>query len=153
MLLDKILSHRVTCYHESFDSWQEAIVACGQPLLKEGFIDESYIDEIIKCVSEYGPYIVIAPNIAMPHSTLGNKGVHRSTIGFMKTKQPVVFDPNDREKDACLFFTLASNQPEEHLENMVALSEMLMNEALVEDLLQVENDEDLKQIAKKYPNN
>lgn len=153
MLLDKMLEHKVTCYHEKFDTWQDALKACGQPLLEQGFIEESYIDAVITCVEKYGPYIVIAPDIAMPHATEGNEGVKKTTIGFMKVETPVVFDPNDHEKDARLFFILATNNHEEHLENMVALSEMLMNEELVQDLLQVKNDEDLKAVANKYPSN
>lgn len=68
----------------------------------------------------------------------------------MKLEQPVSFDPEDPEKDAVLFFTLASCNPEQHLDNMSRLSEMLSNEELVEDLKKAKKPEDLLQLQEKY---
>lgn len=150
MLLEKILDNNLTSYHQEFASWQEAIKGCGETLIKEGFIDERYVEAIIKCISEYGPYVVILKDVAMPHSTLGAEGVYKTGISFMKVEKPVVFDNNDREKDARLFFTLAAVNNEEHLNNMMQLSELLMNEEIVADLLQAKNDDDFKAIITKY---
>ncbi len=71
----------------------------------------------------------------------------------MKVEEPVHFDPEDPEKDARLFFVLASADHEKHLENMMRLSEMLMNEELVEELLEAKSKEDLLAIDKKYLEN
>jgi PTS system ascorbate-specific IIA component len=90
------------------------------------------------------------PDVAMPHSTLGGTGVYKTAIGFCKVKEPVVFDPNDETKNARLFFTLAAVDNEQHLQNMVQLSEMLVKEGIVEDLLAAETKEDLLDIDKKY---
>ena len=38
-------------------------------------IDQSYVDEIIQCVETFGPYIIIAPEVAMPHSSEESAGV------------------------------------------------------------------------------
>ena len=86
----------------------------------------------------------------MPHSTLGAEGVYKTGIGFMKVETPVVFDECDREKDARLFFTLAAVNSDQHLENMMQLSELLMNEEIVRDLLEVQNDDDLRKVIEKY---
>lgn len=150
MLLKQILDHRLTHYANSFDTWQESVQMSAQSLLDEGYIDSSYVDEIIACVEKYGPYIVIAPDIAMPHSTEGATGVHKTGIAFMKVETPVQFDVEDREKDARLFFVFASENHEQHLANMVSLSEMLMNEEIVEELLLVQNDSDLRRVSEKY---
>ena len=97
----------------------------------DGTIEENYKEDIIACVEKYGPYIVIAPNIAMPHSQEGAKGVHKTEIAFMKLKKPVSFEEGNPELDAQIFFTLAACNNEQHLQNMSRLSEMLMNEELV----------------------
>ena len=86
----------------------------------------------------------------MPHSTLGGNGVYKTAIGFCKSEQPVVFDPEDDSKNARLFFVLAAVDNEKHLSNMQKLSEMLMNEGIVEDLLNARTKEDLLEIDKKY---
>lgn len=77
-------------------------------------------------------------------------GVNKTAIGFMKLEKPVSFDENDPEKDAQLFFTLASCNPDQHLNNMMKLSEMLMNDDLVEVLLKAKTPEDLLEIQKTY---
>lgn len=150
MLLKEFVTRKVTSYHNQFDTWQDSIRASCQPMIDNNIIDACYCDAIIDCVEKYGPYIVIAPNIAMPHSTENAIGVHETCIGFMKVEKPVHFDPNNTEMDARLFFVLASVDHEKHLANIMALSEMLMNEELVEDLLKVNNDDDLLAVAEKY---
>lgn len=140
-------------FHQRFDSWKDAIYAGAQPLVDDGTIEPVYIEEIIKAVETYGPYIVIDPGrVAMPHSTLGGAGVHGTTICFMKVEEPVSFDPEDPSKDARLFFTLAAVNPEDHLQNMMALADMLQNEELIEDLLEVKSPEDLLKVHEKHNN-
>ena len=138
-------------FHQSFNNWHDAIYYGAEPLLKDGTIDEEYIEQIIQNVETYGPYIMIDPGrVAMPHSTLGGKGVHNTAICFMKVEEPVVFDPEDHSKDARLFFTLAAVNPDEHLTNMMALANMLSTEGLIDDLLEVQNPEDLLKLHEKY---
>lgn len=151
MLLNELVEKKLTCYEESFDDWKEAIRGNAKPLIAQGYIEDEYVKAVIACVEKYGPYIVIAPNIAMPHSTEGAPGVLKTGIGFMKVEQPVHFDPEDPEKDARLFFMLASNDSDTHLNNMMQLAEMLSDDDLVADLLTVKNDEDLLKVAAKYP--
>ena len=54
------------------------------------------------------------------------------------------------KRQAQLFFTLAACNNEQHLQNMSRLSEMLMNEELVEELADVETEEDLLKLQEKY---
>ena len=112
----------------------------------DGTVEANYKDDIIACVKKYGPYIVIMPNVAMPHCQECAKGVHKTAIAFMKLKKPVSFEPGNPEMDARLFFTLASCNPDQHLENMTKLSELLMNEKAVAALLEAETPEDLIKI-------
>lgn len=149
-MLKTFVEKKHTCYHQSFPDWESAIQAACEPLKKDNTITQAYVDLVIKCVKDYGPYIVIAPNIAMPHSTEGAEGVNDTAISFMKVEEAVHFDPNDPEKDARLFFTLASVNHEKHLENMMALAEMLMNDEVVNALLDAKNDEGLLRIQKQY---
>ena len=150
MLLEDFVNRKLTSFQTSFDSWQDAIRGSGENLIKQGYIDDRYVQAVIACVEKYGPYIVIAPDIAMPHSTEKADGVYKTAISFMKVETPVVFDPNDSEKNARLFFMLAAEDHEAHLKNMMELSEMLMNEDLVSDLLKAKNENDLLAIANKY---
>lgn len=149
MLRDFVESNHYLFAKEA-DSWEEAIRMSCKTLEEDGTVGANYAQDIIECVHKYGPYIVIMPQVAMPHSQEGAEGVSRTTIAFMKLEKPVSFDPEDPEKDAQLFFTLASCNHDEHLQNMVKLSEMLMKEELVAELLTSTSAEDLIRLQEKY---
>lgn len=131
---------------DAASDWQEAIRMSCEALEADGTVEANYKEDIIECVGKYGPYIVIMPHVAMPHSQECAVGVNKTAIAFMKLEKPVSFDPEDPDKDAQLFFTLASCDSEQHLANMMRLSEMLMNEAVIEALLKAKTPEDLLQI-------
>ena len=102
-MFKELVAKKRYSFHEGFDDWRDAVRAACQPLLDDGTITPIYPDEIIKKVEELGPYIVIAPNICIPHAQEG-VGVNDTAMCFMKTEKPVHFDPNDPEKDARILF-------------------------------------------------
>lgn len=130
--------------------WEDAIRMSCEPLEADGTVEENYKEDIIACVKKYGPYIIITPNVAMPHSQECAKGVHKTAISFMKLEKPVSFDLEDPEKNAQLFFTLASCNPEQHLNNMSRLSEILMNEELLKELAKIHTPDELLELENKY---
>ena len=128
-------------FQQGFDDWKDAVRAACQPLLADGTIEDIYPEEIIKKVEELGPYIVIAPDICIPHAQEG-LGVHETTISFMKTEKPVSFS-DDGEHDARLFFVLASTDNAVHLKNLGDMAEALSDDDLVAKLLQAKTPEEL----------
>ncbi|MDY6267699.1 MAG: PTS sugar transporter subunit IIA [Selenomonadaceae bacterium] len=128
-------------FQQGFSDWKEAVRAACQPLLADGTIDDIYPEEIIKKVEELGPYIVIAPDICIPHAQEG-LGVHETAISFMKTETPVRFS-DDGEHDARLFFVLASTDNAVHLKNLGDMAEALSDDDLVAKLLQAKTPEEL----------
>ncbi|MGN1331936.1 MAG: PTS sugar transporter subunit IIA [Lachnospiraceae bacterium] len=137
-------------FAQSASDWREAIRMSCESLEADGTVDETYKEEIIACLEKYGPYIVIMPNVALPHSQEGAKGVNKTAIGFMKLEEPISFEEGDSQKDAQLFFTLASCDSDQHLKNMMRLSELLMNEEVVKALEKAKTPEDLLKIQKQY---
>ncbi|CAB1252597.1 PTS system, 3-keto-L-gulonate/L-ascorbate specific IIA component (PtxA) [Ruminococcaceae bacterium BL-6] len=127
-------------------SWEESIRKGCEPLRKDGTVDETYAEEIIACIRKHGPYIVILPGIALPHSTEKAKGAHATAVGFMKTAVPVRFEEGNPAKDAQIFFTLSSTNPDEHLDNMQKLYSVLTNENALERLKKIEKPEELLEI-------
>ena len=128
-------------FQQGFDDWKDAVRAACQPLLADGTIEDIYPEEIIKKVEELGPYIVIAPDIGIPHAQEG-LGVHETAISFMKTEKPVSFS-DDGEHDARLFFVLASTDNAVHLKNLGDMAEALSDDDLVAKLLQAKTPEEL----------
>ena len=128
-------------FHEGFDDWREAIRAACAPLVADGTIQKEYVSYIIEKVEELGPYIVIAPEICIPHAERG-RGVNRTAMCFMKSETPVRFH-EDGEHDARIFVVLAAADDEEHIQNLMELSERLSDEETVAKLLAATTPEDL----------
>ena len=117
LCLKELIDKKRYSFHEGFENWEDAVAAACKPLIEDGAIDQTYVDAIIANVKKYGPYIVIAPNICIPHAQEG-VGVNETAICFMKTNKPVHFS-DDPEHDAKLFFVLASTDNEKHLQNLI----------------------------------
>ncbi|MBF1688253.1 MAG: PTS sugar transporter subunit IIA [Selenomonas sp.] len=128
-------------FHEGFDDWRDAIRAACAPLVADGTIQKEYVSYIIEKVEELGPYIVIAPEICIPHAERG-RGVNRTAMCFMKSETPVRFH-EDGEHDARIFVVLAAADDEEHIQNLMELSERLSDEETVAKLLAATTPEDL----------
>ena len=128
-------------FHEGFDDWRDAIRAACAPLVADGTIQKEYVSYIIEKVEELGPYIVIAPEICIPHAERG-RGVNRTAMCFMKSETPVRFH-EDGEHDARIFVVLAAADDEEHIQNLMELSERLSDEEIVAKLLAATTPEDL----------
>lgn len=149
MLRELIEKKHVKIIEEAKD-WKEAIRISCEVLEADGTVEANYKEDIIKCIEKYGPYIVIAPNIAMPHSQENAEGVNKTAISFLKINKPVSFEDGNPELDAQLFFTLASCNSEEHLSNMMKLSELLGDNEMVENLAKAKSINDLLTIQEKY---
>ncbi|MDT2676654.1 PTS sugar transporter subunit IIA [Enterococcus dongliensis] len=150
-MLKYFLDNDLVKYSEKeITDWKEAIAESCQLLLEKEIIDQTYVEEIIRCVEEHGPYIVIVPEVAMPHSSEDSEGVFGTAISFTKMKQPIQFESKVEEKSAVLFFTLAAKNTEEHMENIQNLSELLMTDGLIESLVATNSIEDYQAVMQEY---
>lgn len=142
-MLREFVERKCCKFAEEAADWKEAIRMSCETLEANGIVEANYKNDIIECIEKYGPYIIIMPGVAMPHSQECAKGVHETAIAFMKLEKPVSFEPGNPQKDASLFFTLASCNPDQHLANMMKLSELLMNASVMEKLAAAKSPEDL----------
>lgn len=71
-------------------TYEEAIYQSAQKLLTDGYMEESYIQAMIRSVKEYGPYIVISEGFAAPHAGI-NDGSNRVGMNLIRLKDPIDF--------------------------------------------------------------
>jgi PTS system ascorbate-specific IIA component len=143
-MFKELLAKKRYCFHQGFSTWQEAVTAACQPLLAEGAITEEYIAAIIKNVTELGPYIVIAPDLCIPHAQEGH-GVNETAISFMRTAEPVNFGEG-AEYEARIFFVLASVNNDAHMKNLQAMVEAVSDPDQFELMLAATQASDLEQL-------
>ncbi|MDE1238906.1 PTS sugar transporter subunit IIA [Vibrio aestuarianus] len=109
----------------SASNWKEAIKIGTDMLIASGAIDPRYHDAIISSVEELGPYIVIAPNLALPHARPEN-GVIRTAFALVTLESPIYFDGEDEPVDVLI--TLAGSSSDEHMEGLMEVTQVLDDE-------------------------
>jgi PTS system ascorbate-specific IIA component len=133
--------------------WKEAVRLSAESLVDDGTVSADYYKQIVACIEKYGPYVVFDHNVAMPHTTENATGAFKTGIGFMVSKKLIDFgkDEDGEEKKANLFFTLSAANAEEHLANIQQLTNIFMNDDLLDALAAAETPEDILEAEKKYP--
>ena len=149
-VLKEIIDNKRYSFRQNCNNWKEAVRFSCIPLIEDDVITEEYAEKIIESITKYGPYIIITQDVAIPHSALGQDGVKKCGIGFMKVEEPVYFIEGNTEKRAKIFFTLAANNPDEHLKKMEELTNILINDERLEKIKNVKNIDELKKISEEY---
>jgi PTS system ascorbate-specific IIA component len=70
--------------------WRGAVRAAGQALANAGIARPGYSDEMIRMIEEHGPYVVIAPGLALAHARPGPE-VLRDGLAVATLATPVDF--------------------------------------------------------------
>ena len=76
--------------------WREALGEAGALLAATGATDPAYTDEMVALVEELGPYIVLAPGIALGHAR-PSPAVHRVGFSLVTLAEPVAFGHPDND--------------------------------------------------------
>ncbi len=106
-------------------NWEDAVKLGTDMLVASKAIEPSYHDAIIRCVKSMGPYIIIAPNLAMPHAR-PEDGVNRTAFALVTLQNPVYFDGEDEPVDVLV--TLAGSTSDQHMEGLMEVTQILDDE-------------------------
>ncbi len=136
-----LLKEENVAIYPGADDWKDAVIKSTLLLEEHGYVEERYKNEIIGNLEKFGPYILIAENIALPHAR-PEQGAIESQIAVTLFREPVTF-PNG--EDARLFVTLAASDANSHLDVLMEISERLSDEEQVEQMLAAPNTEALYQ--------
>ena len=117
-----------------------AIRASGELLVASGRATPDYIDQMLAAGEEFGPYIVIAPGIALAHAR-PSRSVIETGLSLAVLAEPIEFGShNDPVR---LVFGLAAVDHEGHIEVLAALAERLSDEDFVNSLLNASTNDEL----------
>lgn len=131
-------------------AWQDAVRAAGAPLVERGNVEPRYLDAMVQTVIEAGPYIVLAPKIAVPHAR-PEMGVLKPGISVLRVLTPVTFDVPGFEGvgDVELFFALAATDKTSHLGSLQKLAMLLGDDDTIESLLGATTPDELYSIIQQ----
>ena len=147
--LTDLLKEELIQQVDSVSNWQEAVGLAAQPLLAHGYIEESYIQAMIASINETGPYIVLAPKVAVPHAS-PDAGVHQLGISLLQVKEPVDFsEDDDDDKKVQLIFVLAAVDSTAHLRALQELALILDDEEAIDSLIAASDPREILAIIDK----
>lgn len=142
IILDKNIKLKVTS-----ENWINAMKSSGQLLVDSNFIKKEYIDATLETVKKYGPYIVIAPGIALSHSR-PSENVIKTGVSLITLSKPICFNCENDPVDIVL--TLAATNDNDHLGILQHLSCYLSDDDKLHYIRSCSKPKDLAKDINEY---
>lgn len=127
------------------EDWRDAVRKTGSILVRNGRVEDSYVEDMVETVESLGPYIVVCPGLAIPHAKKGKK-VLKSGIGIVTLKKPVCFG-NSSNDPVKVLIGLAGANDDVHLDIMQAIVSVFEDDTMVDVIA---NSHDRKWIANLF---
>lgn len=116
--------------------------------MKRGYIEQRYIEAMIKNIRENGPYVVISPGFAMPHEGI-EAGSIKTGMHLIRLKHPVNF--GSEEFDPVEFVCcLSAADHKVHLKAFFHLVNMLQTDGFVQMLHECRTPQEAAKIIEEF---
>ncbi|GAA0592142.1 PTS sugar transporter subunit IIA [Virgibacillus siamensis] len=144
-MLNNVLTEDKILLQNNVKNWEEAIQIAAKPLVPE-FIKQDYVQAMIENVKELGPYIVIAPDIAIAHAR-PDGNVHKVGLSLLKLDESINFGEDSHY--AALVFVLAAVDNEQHLDLLSELANVLNDSEKVSQIKHCSSSKKIVNIISK----
>jgi mannitol/fructose-specific phosphotransferase system IIA component (Ntr-type) len=125
MLIDHLTPDRIRLQVPAAD-WREAVRASGELLVRAEICLPRYIEAMLKAVEDMGPYMVIAPGIALAHAR-PEDGVLKVGISLVNLATPVEFGADENDP-VYLVIAFGGIDHSSHIQVLSDLAEFLSDE-------------------------
>ena len=123
-------------------NWKQALELAGSALERSHRTTNEYTKAMVAAFEELGPYMVIAPGIALAHARPSAE-VLSTGLSLVTLSESVHFG-NTTNDPVSLVIGLAATDHDGHIDLMASLSELLMDVMKVNMLLQATNLEEVR---------
>jgi mannitol operon transcriptional antiterminator len=147
-VLNELLTKETIQYKSEVNDWKEAIKLASEPLLTNMYITEDYIQAMIANVEELGPYVVIAPELALPHAR-PEDGVNKIGMSLLRLEKSVYFSEKEKHR-VKLIVVLAAVDNEKHLRALSQLTTMLSDQEVLQKVMSSESVEEILTYINQY---
>lgn len=132
--LSALLSLRTVEVRVDAHDWREVVDRAGRLLLTAGAIEQRFIEAMQELVVRYGPYVVVAPGVALLHAH-PRHGVKRLCVSLVTLENPVRFGHPDYDP-VHLAFALAASDNVSHLKALTQLVSVIRDKQQIDGLRQ-----------------
>ncbi|MGX5680816.1 PTS sugar transporter subunit IIA [Schumannella luteola] len=114
------------------DDWRSAVTLAADALAASGAAKPEYAREMIRMIEEHGPYVVIAPGLALAHARPGPT-VLQDGLSIVTLREPVRFGhPHNDPVSVVLGLAIAT--PDAHLAAVAAVANVFNDSSAIADL-------------------
>jgi PTS system ascorbate-specific IIA component len=124
--------------------WRAAVALAGEALTRSGAAQTGYADEMIRMIDEHGPYVVIAPGLALAHARPG-PAVLRDGLAVVTLAPPVEFG-HPHNDPVHVVLALAVHSPAHHLGMVAELANLFNHSDAVERLSEATTPDQVRAI-------
>jgi len=128
--------------------WRDAIRAAGSGLVASGSTTGEYTDQMIETVERLGPYIVIAPGLALAHSR-PSAAVVRTGLSWAGLAHPVPFG-HAHNDPVRLVVGLAATDHSAHSEALAHLAQLVSIPEVLDALTSAPSVSEVRRIITDY---
>lgn len=146
--LGDLLSQETIALDATPGDWSESVRLAGGLLVSIGAVLPSYIDAMVRAVEDIGPYMVLAPGIALAHAR-PEDGVQRPCMSLVRLAIPVEFG-SEANDPVDLVFAFGATDKETHLEALKELVMLLQDEEAIRELRQCATPEDTVRLINRH---
>lgn len=147
-LLQDLLSEDNVSFRYPAETWEDVIRHGGQLMVDAGFTDPTYTEAMIDVVRDMGPYIVLAPGLAMPHARpeMGSKQVGAALVTLEK---PIDFGSPENDPVSVAIFLCAPNK-DEHIQLLTDIATLFEDEEFLDAAVNFESIEDVQSFLAEH---
>lgn len=128
------------------EDWRAAVRVAGGALVSVGAARVGYSDEMIRMIEEHGPYVVIAPGLALAHARPG-PDVLADGLAVVTLEQPVPFG-HPHNDPVRVVLGLAILRVETHLASVAAIANIFNDSDAVSALAAATTPAEVLQIMR-----
>lgn len=144
-ILDLLSEERIVLNGKA-KNFEEAIRESGELLLRDGYIEKEYIDDMIKIVKKYGSYIQFLPGVIFPHAKTG-ENVNKTGFSIVVYREGIEFLDGNK---IYLVICFCSKDGREHLDSLAELIEKLEKKEILKFFKQFKTKKEiLKYLSEK----
>ena len=147
-LIDYISSNLVELQVKAAN-WEDAVRAGGKLLLAQKICKPEYVDAMVQAVRDMGPYMVLAPGIALAHAR-PEDGMLKVGMSIINLADPVEFG-NEENDPVYLIISFGGVDHDSHIEMLRTLALFLMEESNQELLKTATSKQELLQALSQEP--
>jgi PTS system ascorbate-specific IIA component len=124
--------------------WRAAVTLAADALAASGAARPEYAHQMIRMIEEHGPYVVIAPGLALAHARPGPE-VIADGLSIVTLATPVNFG-HPHNDPVRVILGLAITAPDEHLAAVAALANVFNDSHAIDELAAASSAEEVQRI-------